>query len=111
MAQASRELIDEFTRWSRSIEGDFQGQERRINCHRVDLDNLGERVDLLEGQMASLSVAEDRIVKEVVDLTLELDEEELDCAEDLPSLEEVPPVAWSSQGNGLVSRQLCIHTL
>jgi hypothetical protein len=111
MAQASRELIDEFTRWSHSVEGDFQGQERRINRHRVDLDNLGERADLLEGQMASLSVAESRGAAEVVDLTLESDEEEPDRAEDLPSLEEVQSIAGSSQGSGPVSRQLCIRTL
>src|ERR1700679_2875185 len=113
MAQASRELIDKFTLWSRSVEGDFQGQERRINRHRVDLDNLGERADLLEGQMASLSVMESRGVVEVVDLTLESDEEGTprDRAEDLPVLEEMSSVAGSSQGNCLVSRQLCIRTL
>ena len=112
MAQASRELIDEFTRWSRSVEGDFQGQERRINRHRVDLDNLGERVDLLEGQMASLSVVESRGTVEVVDLTLESDEEETpeDRAEDLPALEEASPVAGTSQVRP-VSGQLCIRTL
>src|SRR6202789_3699233 len=113
MAQAWRELIDEFTRWSRSVEGDFQGQERWINRHRVNLDNLGERADLLEGQMVSLSVAESRGAVEVVDLTLESDEEETpeDRAEDLPALEEASPVAGTSQGDSLVSRQLCIRTL
>ena len=85
IAQASRDLIDEFTKWTRSVEGDFQSAEHRINRHRVDLDNLNERADLLEGQMASLSVAERSATPEVVDLTLESeDEEELDRAEDLP---------------------------
>ena len=112
MAQASRELIDEFTRWSRSVEGDFQGQERWINRHRVNLDNLGERADLLEGQMVSLSVAESRGAVEVVDLTLESDEEETpeDRAEDLPALEVMPSVAGTSQVRP-VSGQLCIRTL
>ena len=75
VAQASRDLINEFTRWGRGVESNFQSAERRINRHRVDLDNLGERTDLLEGQMASLLVAESRGVAEVVDLTLESDEE------------------------------------
>ena len=112
IAQASRDLIDEFTRWGRGVESDFQGQERRINRHRVDLDNLGERADLLEGQMASLSVAESRGAAEVVDLTLESDEEGTprDCAEDLPALEEMPSVAGTSQVRP-VSGQLCIRTL
>ena len=70
IAQASRDLIDEFSKWTRNVEGDFQSTERRINRHRVDLDNLGERADLLEGQMVSLSVAEERATTEVVDLTL-----------------------------------------
>ena len=52
----------------------------------MDLDNLGERANLLEGQMASLSVAESHGVTEVVDLTLESDEETPDRAEDLPAL-------------------------
>jgi hypothetical protein len=111
VAQASRDLIDEFTLWGRGVESDFQSAERRINRHRVDLDNLGERTDLLEGQMASLSVAEDHAAKEVVDLTLESDEEEeVDRAEDLPSLEMAPSASGSGQG-GPVSRQLCIRTL
>src|ERR1700679_416800 len=112
MAQASRELIDKFTRWSRSVESDFQGQEHWINRHRVDLDNLGECADLLEGQMASLLVAESRGAAEVVDLTLESDEEETprDRAEDLPALEEASSVAGTSQVCP-VSGQLCIHTL
>ena len=113
MVQASHKLINKFTRWSRSVEGDFQGQECRINRHRVDLDNLGDRADLLEEQIASLSVAESRGAVEVVDLTLESDEEETpeDRAEDLPALEGVSPITGSSQGDGLVSRQLCIRTL
>ena len=112
IAQASRDLIDEFTRWGRGIESDFQSAERRINHHCIDLDNLGERTDLLEGQMASLSVAESRGAVEVVDLTLESDEEETpeDCAEDLPALEETSPVAGTSQVRP-VSGQLCICTL
>ena len=112
MAQALHKLINEFTRWSHSVEGDFQGQECRINRHRVDLDNLGEHADLLEGQMASLSVTESRDAVEVVDLTLESDEEETpeDCAEDLPALEEASSVAGTSQVRP-VSGQLCIRTL
>ena len=111
IAQASRDLIDEFTKWTRNVEGDFQSTERRINRHRVDLDNLGERADLLEGQMASLSVAEERATTEVVDLTLDLEEEEeVDRAEDLPPLENDASFSSTSPGDQ-VSRQLCIRTL
>ena len=108
VAQASRDLIDEFTRWGRGVESDFQSAERRINHHRVDLDNLGKRTDLLEGQMASLSVAESRGAAEVVDLTLESDEEETpeDRAEDLPALEETSSVAGTSQVSGHSTQRL-----
>ena len=111
IAQASRDLIDEFTKWTHNVEGDFQSAERRINRHRVDLDNLNERADLLEGQMASLSVAERSATPEVVDLTLESeDEEELDRTEDLPPLENVASSSRVSQ-EGSVSPQLCIRSL
>ena len=110
IAQALRDLIDEFSKWTRNVEGDFQSTERRINRHRVDLDNLGERTDLLEGQMASLSVAEEHAMMEVVDLTLDLEEEEIDRAEDLPPLENVASSSGTSQGDQ-VSHQLCIRTL
>jgi hypothetical protein len=111
IAQASRDLIDEFTRWGRGVESDFQTQERRINRHRVDLDNLGERADLLEGQVASLQVAEDRVAKEVIDLTVESDQEEvLDRAEDLPALGDLSLTPGTSQ-DVPVSGQLCIRSL
>ena len=62
--------------------------------------------------MASLSVAESRDAAEVVDLTLESDEEETpkDRAEDLPALEEASSVAGTSQVRP-VRGQLCIRTL
>ena len=111
IVQASHDLIDEFSKWTRNVEGDFQSTECQINRHRVDLDNLGERADLLKGQMASLSVTEKSVTPEVVDLTLDSEEEEeVDCAEDLPPLENVASSSRLSQ-EGPVSRQLCIRSL
>ena len=52
IAQGSRDLIDEFTRWGRSVEEDFQSLDRRLNRHRVDLDSSREKVRHLVGAIA-----------------------------------------------------------
>src|ERR1700679_3488641 len=101
-------MIDKFTCWGCSIKSDFQTQGWRTNHHCVDLDSLGEKVDLLEGQLVGLLVAENYSMKKVVDLTLESDEKIPDCAEDLPALEDVPSIARSSQGHQ-VSGQHCVR--
>ena len=48
--------------------------------------------------MASLSVVDGHIAEEVVDLMLESDEEEVDRAKDLPSLEEVLQLLGAARG-------------